>query len=89
MRSSSNNSARDHKKNRSKPSTDSLDETQLNVMKQMKNDFYEMKPFERLNYFIVSLFCRGKRENRTYKKVLNKANTRLNKELDLRKFVLR
>ena len=37
----------------------------------------------------MSLFCRHKRENRIYTKVLNKANTRLSKELDLRKFVLR
>ena len=42
------------------------------------------KTFKKLTFYAANLCC-----NRKYKKMMQKANSRIEKELDLRKFILR
>ena len=54
------------------------------LMKQIRSDFQVVKPIDKLNFYNTYLCCR-----RDYKKMLLKAQSSLDKELDLRKFVYR
>ena len=61
---------------------DARNETLL--FNNIRHDFQVTKVFKKLTFYAVNLFC-----NRQYKEMLHIAKIKIDKELDLRKFILR
>lgn len=60
----------------------SADVDEKELLKNLKSDFQIMQPIPRMNYFRKFFTCRSK-----YSKMLDKSNSILDKQLDLRKFI--
>ena len=54
------------------------------LIDDIKKDFQKYKPIKRISFWAQKLFCR-----KNYSKLMNKARSKLDKELDLRKFIYR
>ena len=54
------------------------------LIDNIKNDFQQYKPIKRIGILSQIFFCR-----RNYRKMMNKAKSALDKELDLQKFIYR
>ena len=54
------------------------------LIEDIKKDFQKYKPIKRIGFWPQKIFCRN-----NYSKMINKAQSKLDKELDLRKFIYR
>ena len=60
------------------------DKNETVLLKNIRRDFQVAKTLQKLTFYAVNLCC-----NRQYKKMMYKAKSRIDKELDLQKFILR
>ena len=60
------------------------DKNETVLYKNIRRDFQVTKTLQKLTFYAVNLCC-----NRQYKRMMHKATSRIDKELDLRKFIMR
>ena len=55
----------------------------------IRSELQDLRPVKPMKFFLAKVFCRCQSESKRYQRILERAKTRIDKELDLRKFILR
>ena len=61
--------------------------SKISTLQNIKDNLSSLEIFREMNYFAARICCNSKTER--YKRILEKADSQLTKELDLRKFIMR
>ena len=55
----------------------------------IRSELQDLRPVKPMKFFLATVFCRCQSESKRYQRILERAKTRIDNELDLRKFILR